>query len=132
MQRHKVRTPAQNREWSRCFSYCASGSGGVRPAGFVVGLTGGEAFARTLREDTVHLRPGDALVLYTDGFSEAMDTHRALFTDARLARLFANADDPSAAALVGHAVADVRAVASAGANPDDLTMLVARLLSGTA
>ena len=99
-----------------------------RPAGLAVGLTGGEAFARTLREDTVHLRPGDALVLYTDGFSEAMDAGRALFTDARLARLFAEASDPSAAALVGHAVADVRAFASADANPDDMTMLVARLL----
>ena len=110
-----------------------------RPAGLAVGLTGGDAFAQTLREDTVHLHPGDTLVLYTDGFSEAMDARRALYTDERLARLFADIDlgvaadlgaaEPAAAALVGHAVADVRAFADADANPDDMTMLVVRLTS---
>ena len=98
-----------------------------RPGGLGVGLTAGGAFAQTLREDTVHLRPGDALVLYTDGLSEAMDEERRLYTDARLARLFAAAEDGAAAALVGHAIADVRAFASADANPDDMTLLVARL-----
>jgi serine phosphatase RsbU (regulator of sigma subunit) len=63
-------------------------------------------------------------VLYTDGFSEAMDSARDLYTDHRLARLLAESSDTAAAALVGHAVADVRAFASADANPDDMTMLI--------
>ena len=102
-----------------------------RPPGIAVGLTAGPAFGQALCEDTVLLAPGDTLVLYTDGFSEAMDGARALYTDERLARLFADAPRAAAAnaaALVGHAVADVRAFASADANPDDMTMLIVHLI----
>jgi len=95
----------------------------VRPPGLAIGMTAGAAFDRTLEEATVELCPGDSLVLYTDGVSEAMDARRQLYTDARLAEAVAAA--PAAApALLDAVVADVHAHTGATGLDDDLTLVV--------
>src|SRR5207247_73510 len=70
----------------------------LAPEGMVLGLKldNGEMFERLLEEETIHLRPGDLYLFFTDGISEAMNTHDDCFGETRLGELMeAHADLPS-------------------------------------
>ena len=71
----------------------------------------------------LHLKPGDALFLYTDGVTEAMDGSGALFGENRLADTLAAADthDPRALDIAVHAA--VASFANGAPRADDLTIL---------
>jgi len=73
------------------------------------------------------LRPGETLVLVTDGVPEAMDASGALYGRERLAALLASLsskDDAGAIATALHD--DVRAFAGTAERSDDLTVMVVR------
>jgi len=62
----------------------------LTPNGMVVGLRidGAEAkFAELLEPERVELSPGDVIVLYTDGITEAMNPDSDLFGESRLSRI---------------------------------------------
>src|SRR5690606_20222303 len=99
----------------------------VQPPGLALGLTSRVIFDETIREETVALRPGDTLVFYTDGFSEAMDSAKRLYTDERLADTVAAHPDDSAADLLQALVDDVVRHAGPVDQHDDMTMLVVRI-----
>jgi serine phosphatase RsbU (regulator of sigma subunit) len=99
----------------------------LQPPGLAVGLTSGRRFDETLRDQTLPLRAGDVFVFYTDGFSEAMDRHRRIYGDDRLAAAVAAADARRAAYVVGHLVAAVSAYAEEKGLHDDMTMVVVRV-----
>jgi len=78
-------------------------------------------------EATLQFGPGDMLVLYTDGVTEALDVAKNEFTDQRLQdslRYFRGGD---AAALVGHVLADVKAFATGAVQADDITIMAVKL-----
>lgn len=91
----------------------------LQPRGLGVGLSAARfKDALELAEGT--LEPGDRLVFYTDGLSEALDPADALYGEARLAELLARpAEDLQAAIL-----ADVAAFTRGRALVDDLTLLI--------
>lgn len=89
----------------------------LAPTGLVLGVELDAAW----REETVALAPGDRLLLYTDGVTEAQDGQGAFFeTERLLAILDADTDADSLIARVQAAVA-----AFAGNTPqfDDITLL---------
>ena len=89
----------------------------------VVGALGGRTFAR----ETLALRPGEALVLYTDGVTEAFDAADRLYGEERLdRRLAALPPAATAADLLQGVVDDVAAFSGAREQSDDITMLVLR------
>lgn len=69
----------------------AAGGAGVGPAEFVqsegmaIGLASDELFAATIQDRREPFRPGDILVLYTDGLTEAPNEDQTEFSGARLA-----------------------------------------------
>ena len=75
------------------------------------------------RAGVLDLAPGEALVLYTDGVTEAEDAARALFGQARLETAVANAP-ADAAGLLARVLAEVSAFTGAAPQSDDLTLLV--------
>lgn len=90
--------------------------------GTVVGVVPGLAFQR----HDLQLEPGDSLVLYTDGVTEAHDSRQELFGEERLlAHLSARpAEDPRA---VADGIRDaVRAFAGGAPQFDDIAILVVR------
>ena len=93
----------------------------LRPAGLGIGLspTRFEALIETCRGA---LAPGDALVLCTDGLTEAMDAGGRLYGLDRLAALLAGTEDD----LRGAILADVTAFAEDVGLQDDLTLLILR------
>ncbi len=78
------------------------------------------------------LAPGDVLLLYTDGITEAFNAAREEYSDERLARLIASAPDRSPRGLLQHVLADVRGFADGAPQSDDITMLALRYRGGAA
>ncbi len=92
------------------------------PLGTVVGVAEGLEFPAT----ELTLQPGEALVLYTDGVTEAHDTASHLFGEERLLACLAERPRASAREIAEAMLAAVHAF-SAGREPfDDIAILVLR------
>jgi sigma-B regulation protein RsbU (phosphoserine phosphatase) len=107
----------------------------VLPAGMIIGvrLPGAtERFETLLTEHIRPIRPGDAIVLYTDGITEAMDGQGELFGDTALARVVAAHRDLDAAGIRERVLREVRAFVGNAEPHDDMTMVVLKVTGGAA
>jgi sigma-B regulation protein RsbU (phosphoserine phosphatase) len=81
----------------------------------------------TYSQHTEALEPGDVIVLYTDGLSEAVDEDGEMFNETRLAEAAQSAPNTSAQSVLEH-VWNAVVQHQAGATPrDDQTLLVLRV-----
>ena len=78
---------------------------------------------------TVHLDPGDALFLYTDGVTEAVDAGNELFGEKRLLNAIEAVRDPSPHTLCTVVRAAVSAFSNGQAQADDITVLAIRYIA---
>jgi phosphoserine phosphatase RsbU/P len=74
----------------------------------------------------IRLQPGSALLLYTDGVTEALDEQGALFGSAALRAVAAAAGAEAPDKIVGRVNAAVAAYAGESEQADDITLLCAR------
>jgi serine phosphatase RsbU (regulator of sigma subunit)/CHASE2 domain-containing sensor protein len=74
------------------------------------------------------LRPGDVLLLFTDGVTEAIGGTGTLYTGDRLGRLLADTAPASARAAVEVVRDDLRRFVGAAEQADDITLLAVRWL----
>jgi sigma-B regulation protein RsbU (phosphoserine phosphatase) len=72
------------------------------------------------------LRPGDALVLYSDGVTEAEAAQGGFFSAERLVELLSGGRSLSAAAIAERVLGAVRAFAGEAPQSDDITVLALR------
>ena len=99
---------------------CAGGVESLEAGGTILGLSGDATFD----EKETRLEPGDALVLYTDGITDARDRERGFYGEDRLLAAVGGACGRSADTIVQSITDDVR-VFRGDADPfDDLTLLV--------
>jgi serine phosphatase RsbU (regulator of sigma subunit) len=96
----------------------------LQTAGIGLGLEKGELFTKTLVEGEIQLSPGDTLVFYTDGFTEAMNSDLEEFGSDRFLDLLHRFNNGSAAQLVQHAFDEIRQFAGDHPQHDDMTMVV--------
>ena len=75
---------------------------------------------------SLSLEPGDAVFMYTDGVSEALDLSGEEFGEDRLARVLSGGGAGSAAGSCASVVEAVRVFASGEAELDDITCLALR------
>ncbi|MEJ7728367.1 MAG: SpoIIE family protein phosphatase [Polyangiaceae bacterium] len=75
-------------------------------------------------EGSLQLDPGDVMLLYTDGLTEAPDAHGQLFGHDRLCRAFEEVRDAGVSEIRDHLLARVRAWAAE--DRDDMTVVVVR------
>ncbi len=99
---------------------CAGGVEVLEAGGTILGLFGDLSF--TDRE--ARLDPGDALVLYTDGVTEARDGDGRFYGDERLLEVVGGVCGRPAATIMQAIVDDVRAFRGDADPFDDLTLLV--------
>jgi sigma-B regulation protein RsbU (phosphoserine phosphatase) len=69
------------------------------------------------------LGPGESLLLYSDGVTEAMDPSETLYSDQRLESFLASNPGSSPRQIIGDLVTDVRHFASGAPQSDDITGL---------
>lgn len=79
----------------------------------------------------VRLAPGDTVVLFTDGVTEALSTTQELYSLDRVSRVLEALPDRSPAEVVRHLTADIHIHAEGAEPSDDITILAVRYL-GTA
>ena len=87
--------------------------------GPVIGAVAGMVY--TEGRDT--MEPGDLLLLYTDGVTEAMDVEDRLFSDNRLEQLLTSMDTDDVDEVVDNIVAAVKAFEGEAEQADDITVL---------
>jgi hypothetical protein len=116
----------------QCPVILAQGAGGqgsfVTPRGMALGLENGKVFDAVLEEQELQLGAGQVLVFYTDGFTEAMNTHGEEFGEDRLLASIARYRDHSSAMLIQAICGDVTAFSGDAPQHDDMTMVVVRVL----
>jgi len=85
--------------------------------GPVLGASPGLAY----KEDTIQLKKGDLLFMYTDGVTEARNPERAFFGDNRLLELMASGENENVEAVVKHIVDQVKSFENGADQFDDIT-----------
>jgi sigma-B regulation protein RsbU (phosphoserine phosphatase) len=99
---------------------CAGGVETLEAGGTILGLAGDTTFV----EQEGRLDPGDALVMYTDGVTDARDRDRGFYGEDRLLPTVGGACGRPADVIVQAIMDDVRAFRGDADPFDDLTLLV--------
>jgi sigma-B regulation protein RsbU (phosphoserine phosphatase) len=95
----------------------------IESTGLPLGLDVDSRSARRYRAETVMLRDGDALVLYTDGLTEAVNARDDEYGSQRLAQVLARSAGLPSRQLVANCLADLSSFLAGAALNDDLTIL---------
>ncbi|MGR8934352.1 MAG: PP2C family protein-serine/threonine phosphatase [Gammaproteobacteria bacterium] len=88
-------------------------------AGIALGIFDAAAFG----SQTLHLQPGDSLLLYTDGVTEAMDADNNAFGEQRLSDLLTGNTGNDAQQLVERVIDAVSGFVRGAEQSDDITLL---------
>ena len=94
----------------------------LTPTGVALGMFDGSTF----RQSETHVSPGDLLVLYSDGVTEAEDPEGRPFEESGLQEVIARYSADSPADLGAHVLKAVDAHAKDSRFADDLTILILR------
>jgi sigma-B regulation protein RsbU (phosphoserine phosphatase) len=94
--------------------------------GMAVGLVGPEAFDGIIADRSVPFLPGDTLVLYTDGVTEAANEEDQEFSGSRLADTLRALRDRSAGEITEGIVDHVRRFTGRDHYRDDLTLVTVK------
>jgi sigma-B regulation protein RsbU (phosphoserine phosphatase) len=106
--------------------------GGSRPAALGAAGTGvalGIIEGATYTEAAINVTPGDVLLVFTDGVTEAINDGSELYSDARLEASFTAVAARPAAAIVDAVVEGVTRFAGGHPQEDDITVLALRYVA---
>ncbi|MGH8469481.1 MAG: ATP-binding SpoIIE family protein phosphatase [Gammaproteobacteria bacterium] len=96
---------------------------GVSPVENAGGIALGVVEQSLYASGRMVLGPGEALLLYTDGLTEAMDSSDTLYSNHRLERFLAHNRGSSPHQMIDDLVSDVRQYAGGAPQSDDITVL---------
>jgi sigma-B regulation protein RsbU (phosphoserine phosphatase) len=77
----------------------------------------------TFRTESMLMRPGDILLLYTDGITEASNEHGEFYGEQRLVERFLESRKKSPKEITQHILQDVEAFSNMGTRLDDKTIV---------
>jgi sigma-B regulation protein RsbU (phosphoserine phosphatase) len=106
------------------FVFSRSGVTRIDDGGPVVGLL---EFA-PYTQGSVALSPGDTIVMFSDGVSEALNAAGEEFGDERLQEVAAAVKDLASPEIVERIITSVRAFTKGAPQSDDITVMVIRYL----
>lgn len=96
----------------------------VRPPGMGVGIDdSGTVFERVTRDATIHMQPGDCLLLFTDGVNEAMTPQGDEFGEARIEAALARLAPAGPQAVIDGLLAEVDTFLAGRRSHDDITLI---------
>lgn len=100
----------------------------VPVGGMALGLAGDTIFSGSIEEVSLPIRAGDTLLLYTDGFTEAMSRDREELGDDRFLEMARhNLRHRSASAMVEGLWDDLKEFTGSAPQHDDMTLLAVRV-----
>lgn len=104
-------------------------SGGTKlllSKGMALGLEEGNIFTSTLNEEEVEIKDGDVIVLYTDGFTEAMNEKQELYGEDNLIHLIEMNRNLSAKDLMNLIIKEVNKFTDNYPQHDDMTIVIVK------
>jgi phosphoserine phosphatase RsbU/P len=102
----------------------------LTPNGMVLGLRiegAADKFAELLEQERVELSPGDVIVLYTDGITEAMNPNSDLFGEGRLSRIVEEHGHLDSDELRERIMREIEAFVGSADQHDDMTMILLKV-----
>jgi sigma-B regulation protein RsbU (phosphoserine phosphatase) len=103
-----------------------SAGGGITPLQPTGGVALGVAEECVYRSRKITLQKGDALFLYTDGVTEAMDKEEELFSEERLIRELVPLNGKPLKEIVSAIMGNVAGFSEGVPQADDITVMVIR------
>jgi len=100
------------------------------PLGIALGFDSGPIFESRIEQEEISLKPGDRVVLYTDGVVEAMNEDREEFGDTRLSQLVEEAGDETSRSFVTRLLARLEEHRGTAPQHDDITIVTFRVMGG--
>ena len=79
------------------------------------------------KQSEIKLEPGDTLLLYTDGVTEAHDKTKTLYREERLARMLEKTRDSSGEEVLDSIFKDINVFAEGVPQFDDITMVILKV-----
>ncbi|HEY5752267.1 MAG TPA: GAF domain-containing SpoIIE family protein phosphatase [Chthoniobacterales bacterium] len=98
----------------------------LNPPGMALGIDSGGVFDRITRDVTVSLETNDCLVLYTDGVTEAVDSHGMEYGMEKMTHAIQASATQGAAAVLRRLTEDVKSFAGSTPQSDDITLIAIR------
>lgn len=96
-----------------------------QPKGILVGINP----AANFQVASINLKPGDTLIAYTDGITEANNLSQEEYSEQRLLNLINSQPEHDANGLINRILEDVHEFVGGADQSDDLTLLILRYLS---
>jgi sigma-B regulation protein RsbU (phosphoserine phosphatase) len=94
------------------------------PKGIALGLEHGDIFTGVIQEECVPVARGDTLILYTDGFSEAMNGQHREFGEARIQEIIDMNSKHDAGQLLLSIEKQIKSFVGSTDQHDDMTMVI--------
>jgi sigma-B regulation protein RsbU (phosphoserine phosphatase) len=94
----------------------------LEKGGIILGISDNSIY----EEDTVQLKPGDLILLYTDGITEATNEKEEMFEEKRLLKLLKDNQEISAQNLSQKIVDDVLSFQGTQPQGDDITLVLVK------
>jgi len=100
----------------------------LNPKGMALGIDSGEVFDRVCGDFEFSLEPGDLILLYTDGATEALNTDGEEFGTERLVRALQASATDSVANVIRQLTDSLKGFVGAYPQHDDITLIAIRKL----
>ena len=103
--------------------YLLKANGSLKSLGNSKNIAAGVMEDIPFTEETLQLEPGDTLLMYTDGVTEATDTEEKEYGEARLEALLKQSTQADCQQIIDKVKADVKAFVGEAEQSDDITLL---------
>ena len=95
----------------------------LKPRGISIGLMDNELFSNQLEEEKIFLHPGDFLLLYSDGVTEATDSQNRMFETTGLKSVITECAHESSGNIINQIDSQLQKFVRSGELQDDATMV---------
>jgi len=96
----------------------------IKPLGIGLGLSSNEYFINNMEEFEIDLQPGDAIVLYTDGITDAKNETLEDFGELHFNKLLTESSNISAGDLSNKIIKEVTLFSQNHSQYDDITLII--------